>query len=231
MPSRTLRGGRARRPADSGEAENRRRAAIALSAERLFGQHGYEGVSIREIAADAQVNSALIRYHFGRKEDLYRQLFERRYEQITHDRLTQLRALDVQPNRLETVRAIVGIWNLPILRLANDPASRDFLLLLAREAADMGNDKRRIYRSYLDELSQECIEALARAVPQASRPQVVQAYVWMNAAAMSAIMTAGRVARLQKLKVPRKVPVDAMAGPLEVFVAHGLWALLRGSAG
>jgi AcrR family transcriptional regulator len=226
MPSRTSRGGRARRPADSGEAENRRRLAIAQSAERLFGQHGYEGVSIRDIAADAQVNSALIRYHFGRKEDLYRQLFERRYEQIT-----QLRALDVRPNRLETVRAIVGIWNLPILRLANDPASRDFLLLLAREAADMGNDKRRIYRSYLDELSQECIEALARAVPQASRPDVVQAYVWMNAAAMSAITTSGRVARLQKLKVPRKVPVDRMAGPLEVFVAHGLWALLQGSAG
>ncbi len=43
------------------------RAAIAL-----FTARGYEGASVREIAAAAGVNIGLIRYHFGHKADLYR---------------------------------------------------------------------------------------------------------------------------------------------------------------
>jgi TetR/AcrR family transcriptional regulator len=63
--------------------ENGRKEDIVNAAERLFSQDSYAAVSIRDIATAAGVNSALIRYHFGTKEDLYRRLFERRYHLIT----------------------------------------------------------------------------------------------------------------------------------------------------
>lgn len=44
---------------------------ILDSALKLFAQFGYEGASIRQIAADANVNIAAINYHFKSKHNLY----------------------------------------------------------------------------------------------------------------------------------------------------------------
>lgn len=44
--------------------------ALISAAIRLFGQQGFDGTSIREIAAASGTNSASIAYHFGSKEGL-----------------------------------------------------------------------------------------------------------------------------------------------------------------
>ena len=44
--------------------------SILQTAERLFGEKGYQGVSIDEIAKAAGVAKGLINYHFGSKENL-----------------------------------------------------------------------------------------------------------------------------------------------------------------
>ena len=43
---------------------------------KLFGQKGFEGTSVREIASGADVNPAMISYYFGSKEKLFRDLVE-----------------------------------------------------------------------------------------------------------------------------------------------------------
>jgi len=48
----------------------------------LFAQKGFAGVSIRELAQAANVNSALISYHFGGKEGLYRAVMEEQFSPI-----------------------------------------------------------------------------------------------------------------------------------------------------
>jgi len=47
------------------------RAKIVAAAEPLFADQGFAGVGIREIAAAAGVNGAMIHYYFGNKEGLY----------------------------------------------------------------------------------------------------------------------------------------------------------------
>jgi AcrR family transcriptional regulator len=49
------------------------------SAERLFGEHGYNGVGMRALAERAQVNLAATTYHFGSKKALYVETFLRRF--------------------------------------------------------------------------------------------------------------------------------------------------------
>jgi AcrR family transcriptional regulator len=44
--------------------------AILQSAETLFGDKGYQGVSVDEIARTAGVAKGLVNYHFGNKENL-----------------------------------------------------------------------------------------------------------------------------------------------------------------
>ncbi|NOZ06308.1 MAG: TetR/AcrR family transcriptional regulator [Chloroflexi bacterium] len=47
------------------------RERILREAERLFVQHGYRGVSIRDIAQACGMTNAALYYHFSSKEDLF----------------------------------------------------------------------------------------------------------------------------------------------------------------
>lgn len=46
--------------------------ALVSAARSLWATRGFAGASVRDIAAAAGVNSALVRYHFGSKEGLYK---------------------------------------------------------------------------------------------------------------------------------------------------------------
>ena len=55
-----------------------KRQTILTATMKLFGQKGFEGTSVREIAAEAEVNPAMISYYFGSKEKLFERLVEQR---------------------------------------------------------------------------------------------------------------------------------------------------------
>jgi AcrR family transcriptional regulator len=57
--------------------EVNRKESILIAAEELFARKGFEGASIREIARKAKINTALIYYYFGDKENLFRATLER----------------------------------------------------------------------------------------------------------------------------------------------------------
>ena len=48
------------------------REVILQTASRLFAEKGFEAVSIRELSKEANVNIAMIAYHFGSKEGLFK---------------------------------------------------------------------------------------------------------------------------------------------------------------
>ncbi len=49
---------------------------IKTAAARIFQQKGYEATKVRDIASAAEVNLALINYHFQNKENLYKIVME-----------------------------------------------------------------------------------------------------------------------------------------------------------
>ncbi|WP_144499581.1 TetR/AcrR family transcriptional regulator [Bacillus sp. FDAARGOS_235] len=50
---------------------------ILEAAKKKFGEHGYEGTSIQEIAKEAKVNVAMASYYFNGKENLYYEVFKK----------------------------------------------------------------------------------------------------------------------------------------------------------
>ncbi|PZU88399.1 MAG: TetR/AcrR family transcriptional regulator [Chryseobacterium sp.] len=54
---------------------------IMMVAEKLFAANGYNGTSVRDIAAKAKVNVSMISYYFGSKENLLEELFKWRMEE------------------------------------------------------------------------------------------------------------------------------------------------------
>ena len=64
------------------------RERILVTAEQLFAQFGYAGVSLRQITGEAKVNVAAINYHFFDKEGVYRNVVARLLQQINQHRLS-----------------------------------------------------------------------------------------------------------------------------------------------
>ena len=91
------------------------REALILAGEQLFGEHGIDGVSLRQInSAAGQRNSSAAHYHFGSKEALVNAVYEYRMERVNHrrlDRLADIEAADEPPD----VHTIVATIVLPIV--------------------------------------------------------------------------------------------------------------------
>ena len=63
------------------------REKIIRAATRLFAERGLGGVTVREICRAANVNGALVNYHFRSKDGLYRECVERVYAETHGDRM------------------------------------------------------------------------------------------------------------------------------------------------
>ncbi|HEU5366720.1 MAG TPA: TetR family transcriptional regulator [Hanamia sp.] len=80
-----------------------KKQTIIESALKLFSTKGFEGTSVREIAADADVNVAMINYYFGSKDKLFESVVEYRAsvlqgifaELITNKELTPIEKMDI----------------------------------------------------------------------------------------------------------------------------------------
>jgi AcrR family transcriptional regulator len=77
------------------------------AAERLFAEHGYDGVGMRALAVEAGVNLGAATYHFGSKERLYIETVMRCLLPISEERIKLLRQAEVaakgKPVPLETI--------------------------------------------------------------------------------------------------------------------------------
>ncbi|HET6230896.1 MAG TPA: helix-turn-helix domain-containing protein, partial [Longimicrobiaceae bacterium] len=64
------------------ETDARTADLILDAAETLFARQGFTATTIKQIGSAAGVNPALIYYHFGNKEALYRELLGRLFGTI-----------------------------------------------------------------------------------------------------------------------------------------------------
>ena len=85
-------------------------------AERLFAEHGLEGVSLRFINSEAGLSSAALHYHFGSKQALVESLLERQMPALMRRRRELLDALDDRPGP-PTTREILAALLRPQVEL------------------------------------------------------------------------------------------------------------------
>ncbi|MEO8861898.1 MAG: TetR family transcriptional regulator [Ginsengibacter sp.] len=84
-----------------------KQTVILSAAMKLFGQKGFEGTSVRDIASVAEVNPAMISYYFGSKEKLFEKLVEHKAaylkgvfeELVNNTSLSQMEKLTIVVDR------------------------------------------------------------------------------------------------------------------------------------
>ncbi|TDV13960.1 CerR family C-terminal domain-containing protein [Paraburkholderia caballeronis] len=131
---------RPRRSPDGGYArgdETRRR--IIEAAIALFGQHGFDGASTRDIAARAGVNAPALQYYFENKEGVYRACAETFAEEawraLEPSVMRGREALKRNADTAALIDAFIGIQEAVADRIFMKRHTTDQHLFFAREQA------------------------------------------------------------------------------------------------
>lgn len=155
--------GRRRRRAPSRSTPER----LLAAAERLFGERGVEGTSLRRVAALAGVNSAAVHYHFGSRDALVEAVVLRRVEGIQRRRQEMLRDL-ADTGRSGEVRRLVEVLILPWAEVAtrDGESGRAYIRLVAGLYVDQRALVSGLVMSHFGESYREIGELVARALPK-----------------------------------------------------------------
>lgn len=216
---RSLAAGRA---ADDTNAQPNRKLAILLAAEKLFGQHGYHAVSIRDIATEAGVPLALVGYYFGAKHELYHAIFMSWQDNID-TRLQRLEAALAEPDRSQVLERVLDSFLAPLVALHAHPEGRYYAMMAARDLAAPTPESDRAQREFFDPMAHRFLDALQQLHPQASRGQVAWCYQFMLGAVLHFLSDQ----RVERLSLGENQPADpAVKDTLLRFVVAGFQAVL-----
>ncbi len=182
----------------SGKSNGSKRDRILDVAEELFAHKGYDGVTLRQIASGAGVDVALASYHFGKKLDLFKAVFERRAGPLNQARREALEACQATAGRRgPSVEKIIEAFLRP--------------LELAQETADSGWENYLALVAYVnnspywgpimmsgafDELVNHYIDALQQALPNARREDLYWCYHNLSGALTLTLARTGRIDKL-----------------------------------
>ena len=206
VPSRPV--AAARRKADSAAPARRGRPSKARAgaavetrdlildaAEDLFSKHGFYGVTIREVAREAGVDTALVHYYFGAKRDLFDAVFLRRAQVWNDERVAAIDRYAEAAGEAMTLEGLLEAFLRPPFdwSLKGGPGWKHYAALVAQTNANPSFGGETMAR-YFDPAIHRLIALIARVLPEASQVDLYWAYHNLSGA-----LTLGETGRLDRL--------------------------------
>ena len=143
---------------------------ILDAAERLIGEQGYAGTSLRHIIAEAGVNLAAVHYHFGSKEDLLDAVVLRKVKPVNDARLAWLDRAEAEagsgPLKVEKV---LESFLIPTAEMAS--GNPEFVRLMGRMFTE--GMMPRITERHFRVTSLRFVTALRRAIPDLTEEELL----------------------------------------------------------
>lgn len=135
------------RPDGREQRGDRTAQALLRAACTAFAERGFAGASVRDIADEAGANPALIRYHFGSKQGLYRRIVDDAVARLRY-RLSSA-AIELNNPRVSLQAMLDALIDFMA-------AERDFPRLIQRALLDGSTD--------LGDLAQSCLGPLREVI-------------------------------------------------------------------
>ena len=193
-PTPTRRG-RPRKTAEPGLADTR--DLILDAAEDLFSKHGFYGVTIREVAREAGVDTALIHYYFAAKRGLFDSVFLRRAEVWNNERVDAINRYATENSGTMTLEGLLEAFLRPPFQwsLKGGPGWKHYSALVAQTNANPAFGGETMAR-YFDPAIHRLIELIKRVLPQAREVDLYWAYHNLSGALTLTLGETGRLDRL-----------------------------------
>jgi len=205
----------------SGDADTR--DGILDAAEALFALHGFYGVTVRQIATSAAVDTALVYYYFANKRELFDRVFERRAEVVNRDRMASIDEYERNPGPGgPTIEGVFDAFLLPVLNRAAtaDPGWRAYFAIVAmvNSTPVWGGET---MNRFFDPVIQRMMQALRKLVPDAREEDLYWSYQFLSGALTLSLSVTGRIDRLSG-GVCNSNDFAAISARLGRFAAGGL---------
>ncbi|MCC6788865.1 MAG: TetR family transcriptional regulator [Hyphomonadaceae bacterium] len=208
-----------------------RAASVKLildTAEELFSQHGYFGVTIKDVADKMGIHAALIHYYYDGKKALFDAVFERRVDYAVTVRTAGLDAYEAEVGNQPTIEGALrayydGAFDVYI---NGDEGWRSFGRIFAQvnNAPGYGAEK---MDTYFDPLVLRLIGLLKKALPDAKLEDLFWSFQFTSGAYTLILSRTGRIDRLSgglcasdDFEAVRERFVTFMAGGLEALYKH-----------
>lgn len=149
---------------------------------------------MRLLAKDAEVPLALLSYHFGTKEDLYKAVLRSRIDPINQARRSKLAR--IRSTKKPDARAIFEALARPWIDLHKSPDGRFYTQLIAREVTDPQEGVRGILKELLDPTAKEFIQVIADCHEEPPPLNAALVYHFFIGALMLIMASSDRVKRL-----------------------------------
>lgn len=205
------------------------REKLIESAECLFGARGFNGVSVRDIAYDAKVNSALVGYYFRNKEGLLAEVYTRHCEPLKRDRAHLLDGY-TSNRKLASLEQILDAFIRPSLQaVQGSEQGRSFSRLRAILSAENSLLLEQLVAQTFDESNRVFIDALSKCLPDLTREDVFWRFHFLLGGIYYTATGPHRIRGLSEGKCDPTDP-EATTKELIVFAAAGFRALSRGES-
>jgi AcrR family transcriptional regulator len=167
---------------------------ILHAAEELFAQQGFASTSLRQVTSRADVNIAAVNYHFGSKDNLVNEVFRRRMDVMSAQRLEALRrAVETAPGQLEPVLAA---FVEPALAMAQDRhGGGAFIRVIARTYAENNDNLRKFLSDQYGHVPREFAKAIAACVPGLGKEELYWRLDFLSGALTYAMADFGLIKR------------------------------------
>lgn len=147
-------------------------ARILAMAEPLFAAHGFDGTSLRAIAAAAHIPVGGIAYHFGSKDGLYRAIWERRMHGVGVEHLLDRNGLPDASTRPEGLRRIITAFFAGPRAILQQEGGHHFIAIMVREAHDPRRADRGMIAHFVQPNAMKIHAALTDLCPHLSAERV-----------------------------------------------------------
>lgn len=173
------------------------REAILDAAEDLFSKHGFYGVTIREVAREAGVDTALVHYYFGAKRALFDSVFLRRAEIWNNERADAINRYARDAGDAMTLEGLLEAFLRPPFQwsLKGGPGWKHYCALVAQTNANPTFGGETMAR-YFDPAIRRLLELVHEVLPGASDTDVY--WAWHNLSG-ALTLTLGETGRLDRL--------------------------------
>ncbi len=196
------------------------RQRILDSAEALFARHGFAGASLRQVTAAASVNLAAVNYHFGSKENLINEVFRRRLDELTTQRLQALAAVQARPDH--GLDDVLDAFVRPALVLVPDEhGGAGFVRVLARAYAEHNEQLRKFMHDNYGPALRQFASAFAKLLPDLDKQELYWRLDIVSGALTYAMADFGMIKRRG---ISEQQHRDLAAEHLIKFAAAGLRA-------
>jgi AcrR family transcriptional regulator len=174
---------------------------ILHGAIQLFADRGFDQVTVRDIAEQAEVNHAAISYYFGTKEQLIRHAIATVIAPLNTQRIAALDAVTVQARRKVRLDDVVRAMVEPtvVACLEGSGVQRHYARILILAFALRQPFAEEAVAQQTDDVASRFVDALAAALPGSGRAEMYWGFDFMMGSMQHILLDTSRNHRLWRI--------------------------------